>query len=86
MASGDIQVHYNRDGNNQNLCDGTNKPFDYQASNDKLTLVQRISLGRAVTSDAVLLFGDYDNDGYDDFTVTQVDPSSGLPIAALFHN
>jgi hypothetical protein len=34
----------------------------------------------------VLLFGDYDNDGYEDLTLTLLDPTTSLPSATLLKN
>lgn len=48
--------------------------------------IQQINLGTAVASNAVLLFGDYDNDGYDDLTVTAIDANTNKPKAILLHN
>lgn len=47
--------------------------------------IQRVSLGKQVDPNSVLLFGDYNNDGYDDLTLTLLD-SANLPAAALFKN
>lgn len=86
LATGDLQIHYNKHGSETTLCSGSDNPFDFSISTTTLTYLQRVALNQAVTDDAVLLFGDYDNDGYEDFTVTQIDPTSGLPSAALFHS
>lgn len=87
LKSGQIQIHYNNNPNTQDLCVGVADPYDYKVSEHSIMHIQRVSLGGWAASDtAVLLFGDYDNDGYDDFSVTLIDPSTGYPRAMLFHN
>lgn len=48
--------------------------------------IQKIDLGTNVAQNAVLLFGDYDNDGYDDLTITTIDANTQRPKAILLHN
>lgn len=85
LKSGDIQVHYNTN-TNATLCHGVSSPFDFQVSDTTPAQIQRISLGRQVYGSSVLLFGDYNNDGYEDLTLTFVDPTTSLPSAALLKN
>lgn len=68
------------------MCLGIDTPFDFTISQDKAMQIQKIELGRKVSFDAVLLFGDYDNDGYEDLTLTQIDGNTGRPKAVLLHN
>ena len=61
---------------------GIDEPYDFVVSTTVLKQVQRVELGGVPHEDAVLLFGDYDNDGYDDLTVTLMQGDN--PKAMLF--
>lgn len=86
LKSGQLEIHYNNNEHSDSLCVGVADPYDYKVSDHSTMHIQRVNLGWPAADNAVLLFGDFDNDGYDDFSVTQVDPTTGLPRASLFHN
>ena len=48
--------------------------------------IQRVALGKKLYSGSVLLFGDYDNDGYEDLSLSFLDPKTSLPSATLLKN
>lgn len=58
---------------NSTLCSPVDQPYDFQVDDENPKQIQRISLGKMLYEKAVLLFSDYNNDGYEDLTLTFVD-------------
>jgi len=60
-------------------------PYDFAVSADTVTLIQQVQLGSPLLPSSLLLFGDYNNDGFDDLSLTFTDQNN-LPNAQLYTN
>lgn len=90
MASSKLQIHYHKYGNDIKLCNGLEYaqiPYDFEISTTESRQIQRVEFSTPLYSQSLLLFGDFNNDGYDDLSLTFVnDPNNEVPNSQLLEN